>query len=505
MKPVLLCILDGVGINNSDYGNAVKHANTPTLASLWREYPHSILEASEEAVGLPNGQMGNSEVGHTNIGAGRIVYQPLQLINEKIKNGEFYTNENILETINHVKNNNSSLHILGLLSDGGVHSHINHLLSLIDLAKKENITNLYIHCFLDGRDTLPRVALNYLDILDKKLKEVGMGSIATISGRYYAMDRDNRWDRIESSYKAIVDGIGEEYINYQEVINSNYQRDIDDEFVIPAVLEKNGIIKDNDGLICFNFRPDRLRELFSALTNEENYFERTKLNNLNLTTMFPVSNEVICKNAYTHQILNNTLGEYLASNNIKQLRIAETEKYAHVTYFFDGGLEKELNGCTRILIDSPKVATYDLKPEMSAYEITDRLISEIENDKHDFIVLNFANGDMVGHTGDFSATVKALETVDSCVSKIIEVINKKGGTMIITADHGNSDEMLDKEGNVLTSHSLNKVPFIINNKNIKLKNGKLSDIAPTILKIMNLPIPEEMTGNVLIEGVHDVK
>ena len=306
-------------------------------------------------------------------------------------------------------------------------------------------------------------------------------------------------------YKAIVNGIGEEYSNYQEVINSNYQRDIDDEFVIPAVLDKNGIIRDNDGLICFNFRPDRLRELFSALTNNKNYFERTKLNNLNLTTMFPVSDEVICKNAYTHQVLNNTLGEYLASNNVKQLRIAETEKYAHVTYFFDGGLEKELNGCTRILIDSPKVATYDLKPEMSAYEITDRLINEIENDKHDFIVLNFANGDMVGHTGDFSATVKALETVDVCVSKILEVINKKGGTMIITADHGNSDEMLDKEGNVLTSHSLNKVPFIINDKNVKLKNGKLSDIAPTILKIMNLPIPEEMTGNVLIEGVNDVK
>ena len=500
MKPVLLCILDGVGINNSNYGNAVKHANTPNLASLWREYPHSSLDACGELVGLPNGQMGNSEVGHTNIGAGRIVYQPLQLINEKIKSGEFFSNENIINTINHVKDNNSNLHILGLLSDGGVHSHINHLLSLVDLVKEQGINKVYIHCFLDGRDTLPRVALNYLDILDKKIKEVGIGSIATISGRYYAMDRDNRWDRIDKAYRAIVNDEGEFYNNYREVIESNYQRDIDDEFVIPSVIDKEGMIKDNDGLICFNFRPDRLRELFSALTNNEiNTFGRTKLNNLKLVTMLPVSDEVICSNAYQLETLDNTLGEYLANNNVKQLRIAETEKYAHVTYFFDGGIEKELNGCTRILIPSPKVATYDLKPEMSAYEVTDKLIEELNQDKYDFMVLNFANGDMVGHTGDFNATVKALETVDVCLGKIINTINDKEGILIVTADHGNSDEMLDKEGNVLTSHSLNKVPFIINQKNIKLKNGKLADIAPTILKLMNLPIPKEMTGNILIE------
>ena len=500
MKPVLLCILDGVGINNSNYGNAVKHSNTPNLASLWREYPHSSLDACGELVGLPNGQMGNSEVGHTNIGAGRIVYQPLQLINEKIKSGEFFSNENIINTINHVKDNNSNLHILGLLSDGGVHSHINHLLSLIDLVKEQGINKVYIHCFLDGRDTLPRVALNYLDILDKKIKEVGIGSITTISGRYYAMDRDNRWDRIDKAYRAIVNGEGEFYNNYREVIESNYQRDIDDEFVIPSVIDKEGMIKDNDGLICFNFRPDRLRELFSALTdNEINTFGRTKLNNLKLVTMLPVSDEVICSNAYQLETLDNTLGEYLSNNNVKQLRIAETEKYAHVTYFFDGGIEKELNGCTRILIPSPKVATYDLKPEMSAYEVTDKLIDEIKQDKYDFMVLNFANGDMVGHTGDFNATVKALETVDVCLGKIINAINDKEGILIVTADHGNSDEMLDKEGNVLTSHSLNKVPFIINQKNIKLKNGKLADIAPTILKLMNLPIPKEMTGNILIE------
>ena len=500
MKPVLLCILDGVGINKETYGNAVKHANTPVLASLWRDYPHSSLEASGELVGLPSGQMGNSEVGHTNIGAGRIVYQPLQLINEKIKNKEFFSNENIINTINHVKNNNSSLHILGLVSDGGVHSHINHLLSLLDLVKEQGISNVYVHCFLDGRDTLPRVALNYLNILDNKLKELNIGSIATISGRYYAMDRDNRWDRIDIAYKAIVNGVGEEYNNYNDSIESNYKRNIDDEFVIPSVINKNGMIKNNDGLICFNFRPDRLRELFSVLTNNNvNTFERTKLSNLNLVTMLPVSDEVICTNAYKMEELNNTLGEYLANNNINQLRIAETEKYAHVTYFFDGGVEKEINNCTRILIPSPKVATYDLKPEMSAYEITERLIEEINKDKYQFIVLNFANGDMVGHTGDFKATIKALEVVDECLGKLLNVINDKEGTIIVTADHGNSDEMLDKEGNILTSHSSNKVPFIINRKNIKLKNGKLADIAPTILKLMDLPIPKEMTGNILIE------
>lgn len=500
MKPVLLCILDGVGINKDVYGNAVKQANTPVLADLWRNYPHSSLEACGELVGLPSGQMGNSEVGHTNIGAGRIVYQPLQMINEKIKTEEFFNNKNIINTINHVKNNNSNLHILGLLSDGGVHSHINHLLNLIDLVKNQGIKNVYIHCFLDGRDTLPRMSLTYLDILDKKLKQENIGTIATISGRYYAMDRDNRWDRINSAYKAIVDGEGEIYNNYREAVESNYQRNIDDEFVIPSVIDKNGMIKNNDGLICFNFRPDRLRELFSALTNNKvRTFERTILDNLNLVTMLPVSNEVICANAYQLETLDNTLGEYLANNNIKQLRIAETEKYAHVTYFFDGGVEKELNGCTRVLIPSPKVATYDLKPEMSAYEVTERLIEELNKDQYGFIVLNFANGDMVGHTGDFNATIKALETVDSCLGKIINAIDSKSGTIIVTADHGNSDEMLDKEGHILTTHSLNKVPFIINRKDIKLKEGKLADIAPTILKLMNLPIPEEMTGNILIE------
>lgn len=499
MKPLLLCILDGVGINPDQYGNAVKQANMPNFNYMLNNYSNCLLEASGELVGLPAGQMGNSEVGHTNIGAGRIVYQPLQLINEKIKDKSFFQNSEILDTLNHVKQNNSSLHLLGLVSDGGIHSHLQHLLSLIDMAKEQGIKKLYIHCFLDGRDTLPQNAIKYLDILNDKLKTSGIGSIATLSGRYYAMDRDNRWDRIAKAYNAIVNGCGEIYESYQTAIASNYNRNINDEFIIPCIIDQTGMIKDNDGLICFNFRPDRLRELFGVLTNGNiNAFEHSKLQNLKLVTMFPVSDEVICTNAFNIEKLNNTLGEYISNCNLRQLRIAETEKYAHVTYFFDGGVEKQLAGCTRILIPSPKVATYDLKPEMSAYEITDKLLEELEADTYDFIVLNFANGDMVGHTGDFGATVKALETIDICLGKILRMINDKKWTMIVTADHGNSDVMLDEKGQIITSHSTNKVPFIINNKDYKLSDGKLADIAPTILKLMDLPIPKDMTGNVLI-------
>lgn len=499
MNPLLLCILDGVGINPNEYGNAVKQANMPNFNYMLNNYSNCLLEASGELVGLPAGQMGNSEVGHTNIGAGRIVYQPLQLINEKIKDKSFFQNSEILDTLNHVKQNNSSLHLLGLVSDGGIHSHLQHLLSLIDMAKEQGINKLYIHCFLDGRDTLPQNAIKYLDILNDKLKTSGIGSIATLSGRYYAMDRDNRWDRIAKAYEAIVNGHGEIYENYQTAIASNYNRNINDEFIIPCIIDQTGMIEDDDGLICFNFRPDRLRELFSVLTNDNiNTFERSKLQNLKLVTMFPVSAEVICTNAFKIEKLNNTLGEYIANCNLHQLRIAETEKYAHVTYFFDGGVEKQLAGCTKILIPSPKVATYDLKPEMSAYEITDKLLEEIKAGTYDFIVLNFANGDMVGHTGDFGATVKALETIDACLGKILRMINDKKWTMVLTADHGNSDVMLDEKGQIITSHSTNKVPFIINNRDYKLSDGKLADIAPTILKLMGLPIPKDMTGNVLI-------
>lgn len=499
MKPVVLCIMDGVGIRSEIRGNAFFEANTFNFDRLWKNYPHSLLEASGEKVGLPEGQMGNSEVGHLNIGAGRIVYQPLQLITENIKNRNIYNNENIVEVINHTKKNNSKLHVLGLLSDGGVHSHIDHLLGIIDMLKEFGIDNLYFHMFLDGRDTLPNVAYSYIDILEHKIKESGIGSIATISGRYYSMDRDNRWDRTKMAYDSIVSGVGEKYISSKEVIESNYNRNITDEFVIPAILDEKGLITDNDGLIVFNFRPDRLRQLFSALTNKNfDKFEKKDVNNLKLVTMMPVSEEVICKNAFKLESLNNTLGEYLSMKSISQLRIAETEKYAHVTYFFDGGVEKDLESCKRILIPSPKVATYDLKPEMSAKEVTDSLLGELDKNIYDIVILNYANCDMVGHTGKIDAAIKAVETVDNCLGKLYDKVSSMNGTLIVTADHGNCEYMLDDDNNVVTSHSTNKVPFIITNKNFELEDGKLADISPTILTILGIDIPSEMTGKSLI-------
>lgn len=499
-KPIVLCILDGVGIRQSKHGNAVSIASMPNFDNLAKTYPHSLLEACGENVGLPDGQMGNSEVGHTNIGAGRIVYQPLQLINEKIKNKTFFENKNILEVINHAKENNSKLHIMGLLSDGGIHSHIDHLFSIIDMCKKEGIQNLYIHAFLDGRDTLPSVSMEFLNKLQRKLQESQIGKIATISGRYYAMDRDNRWDRIKESYDVIVNNIGDKYPSFEEAIQKNYDNDITDEFIKPCIINENGFVDNNDGIIVFNYRPDRLRELFKAITNKEfNEFKTKKLENIKLVTMFLVSEEVICKNAFEHQKLNNIFGEYISKKGFKQLRIAETEKYAHVTYFFDGGKEIELKGCKRILIPSPKVATYDLKPEMSAIEITDKLLEEIDN--YDVVILNYANGDMVGHTGNLKATVLALETLDKCLGKLYNKVNELNGTLVITADHGNSDYMLDDNDNIITSHSMSKVPFIITNNKYELKNGKLSDIAPTILYMLNLKKPKEMTGENLITNI----
>ena len=498
MKPILLCILDGVGIRNEEKGNAFLKANKPNFDYLWNNYPHSLLEASGELVGLPEGQMGNSEVGHMNIGAGRIVYQPLQLINEKIKNKEFFENERFKEIFKHVKENRSNLHLFGLLSDGGIHSHINHLLALIDNAVNNNVEYIYLHMFLDGRDTLPSSAMKYLDILNEKINEYPNVKLATLAGRFYAMDRDNNWDRIKYAYDAITKAEGLNFDNYKEAIEASYAKEEYDEFVKPSILDANGIVKENDGLILFNIRPDRGRELFSVLTNKEfKGFDRPFIENLKLVTMMPLSNEVISKPAFENQVLDNTLGEFLQNNNLKQLRIAETEKYAHVTYFFDGGLEKDLNGCVRELIPSPKVATYDLKPEMSANEITDKLIDKMED--FDVIILNFANGDMVGHTGVIDAAVKAVETVDNCLGRIIKKIDELGGTLIVTADHGICDWMLDDEGNVITSHSTYPVPFIINRKDIELNDGKLADIAPTIVQLLNLEKPEEMTGNSLIK------
>lgn len=497
-KPILLAILDGFGLKNEEYGNAIYHANTENFDYLWKNYPHSKLEASGECVGLPHGQMGNSEVGHMNIGAGRIVYQPLELINSKIKDGTFFENKEIKAVLEHVKKNDSKLHIFGLLSDGGVHSHINHLFSIIDFCKREHIEKVYYHLFLDGRDTLPDSALNYLDKLNEKINETSLGKIATITGRFYAMDRDNRWDRVKAAYQNIVSGTGIEYDNYKGAILDSYEEKIYDEFVKPIVLDKTGLVEENDGLLVFNYRPDRLRELFSAITNPEfNGFERKLIPNLKLCTMMPVSEEVICTNAFHLDNLSNTFGEYISNLGYTQLRIAETEKYAHVTYFFDGGVEKDLPGCVRILIPSPKVSTYDLKPEMSAEEVTNTLLDKIEN--FDVIILNFANCDMVGHTGDFNAAVRAIETVDKQLGRIYKKVEELGGILLVTADHGNCEEMLDREGNKLTAHTTNLVPFIICEENYTLKDGKLGDIAPTMLRIMDIKVPEEMTGNSLID------
>ena len=499
MKKVLLCILDGVGLSNNVEGNAVYNANTKTLDKLFKKYPYSSLEASGELVGLPYGQMGNSEVGHMNIGAGRIVYQPLGLINAKIKDESFYQNKELLNIIEHVKNNDSKLHIMGLLSDGGIHSHINHIFALLELCKRNNLEKVYLHMFTDGRDTSPYSGEKYIKELEDKLEELNIGSIATLSGRYYSMDRDNNYDRVNLSYDAIVKGIGPRYEKALDAWKDNHAKNITDEFIIPSIIDERGIIQNNDGIIYANFRPDRIRELASAITNKEFMgFEREFLNNIKLATMMPVSSEVICNNAFKIEDLVNTLGEYVSDKNIKQLRIAETEKYAHVTYFFDGGIEKELKNCERILIPSPKVETYDLKPEMSAYEITDTLIKNIKKNNPELIILNFANGDMVGHTGNYDAAIKAVETLDKCLKKIIKKVDTKNYTIIITADHGNCEVMINNDGSINTQHTTNLVPFIVLDKNISLRDGKLGDIASTILDIMDIEIPKEMTGKSLI-------
>ncbi len=493
MKPLILCILDGVGVRKEKHGNALSEAKMPNLDYLLKTYPNSLLQASEKYVGLPNGQMGNSEVGHINIGTGQTIKQSIDIISDSIKDKTISQNTELLELINHVKTNHSDLHICGLLSNGGVHSHIDHLIGIIDTLKNQNL-NIYYHIFTDGRDTAPCESLKFIHKLEEKIKKTNCGKIATISGRYYSMDRDNRWDRIEKTYNEMT-SITKTY-DIDKKINEYYQNNITDEFIIPFSAS-NGIIKDGDGILVFNFRPDRLRELFSALTNPKfTSFKRKYINNLKLVTMMPVDKSVICSNMFSHPKINNYLGKVFEQNNLKQLRIAETEKYAHVTYFFDGENKDKLKNCDQLLIPSQKVATYDLKPEMSAYEITNKLLENIEN--YDIIILNYANGDMVGHTGNFKATIKALETIDKCLGKIYKKIMELNGIMIITADHGNCDKMIDKNGNIITSHSLSKVPLIITNKNIKLKNGKLSDIAPTILNLLNIKVPKEMTGENLI-------
>ncbi len=499
MKPLLLCIMDGVGIKDIEYGNAFKQANTPNFEYLLNTYPNCKIDASGKSVGLPAGQMGNSEVGHMNIGAGRIVYQPLEFINNAIEEKTFYQNKGLLEVMNHTKNNNSKLHLVGLISDGGVHSHINHLLSLLEMCKENEVERVYLHLFTDGRDVEPTSAYTYIEKVENKIKELNLGIIATIGGRYYGMDRDNNYDRLIKAYDVIVNEKGPRKDNIKEFIEESYKEGITDEFLIPTMFTTGGNISENDGVIAFNFRKDRLKELFTALTNKEfNDMEVTRFNNLKVITMMPVVESVKAPSAYEDPSLKNILGEYLETKGLSQLRIAETEKYAHVTFFFDGGKEVNYENEKKILIPSPKVATYDLKPEMSCYEVTDALLKEIEN--FDVIILNFANGDMVGHTGVLDAAIKAVEAVDYNLGRIYNKVKELNGTMIITADHGNCEEMLDENGNVLTAHTTNLVHLIITDKNLKLHDGKLGDIAPTMLDLLKLDIPEEMTGRSLLDN-----
>jgi len=480
MKPVLLCILDGVGIREEKLGNAFKNANTPNFDFLWENYPHAVLNASEEYVGLPKGQMGNSEVGHTNIGAGRIVYQSLELINKSFKNHEIDNNEKLLEIFSYVKKNNKKLHIMGLTSDGGIHSHIDHLNGIISIAQKHGLEDkIFIHAITDGRDTLYNSSYSYIE----KLKSQ---NIASISGRYYAMDRDKRYERTNLYFDTIT-GNNITNMSIKDYINNSYANNETDEFIKPALFIKDGKIEKDDALIWINFRPDRAIQIVNKIISYG-----TKV-----LTMMKINNEISAPYLFSHEKIKNTLGEYLSNLGYTQARIAETEKYAHVTYFFDGGETLNLKGCDQILIPSPKVATYDLKPEMSAYEITDTLLAKIDN--YDFIILNFANGDMVGHTGNYEKTIEAVEHVDICLGKIINKINEKHGLLIITADHGNCDYMFDKEGNIITSHSLSVVPFIVMKKDLTLTNGNLSDIASTILELCNIDIPKEMTGKSLIK------
>ena len=480
---VLLTILDGAGLRDEVKGNAFKQAKKTNFDYLWNNYPHTELLASGEDVGLPKGQMGNSETGHLNIGAGRIVYQPLELINKSIDDRSFYENEVLLDIMKYAKNNSKKLHFIGLISDGGVHSHINHLKNLLKMAKSNNVEEIYMHLITDGRDTLMDSGYKYVSEIEK----LDIGSVATICGRYYTMDRDKNYDRTLKGYKLMTEGISREYKNSKDVFDDSYKNGIYDEFIEPSLLNKNGLIEKDDAVIWFNFRPDRAIQILSYLENITSH----------IATMMFVSNDIKAPFAFKLNDLKNTFGEYISDMGLKQLRIAETEKYAHVTYFFDGGVEKKLNGCDRILVHSPKVATYDLKPEMSAYEVTDKLLENMN--KYDVIILNFSNPDMVGHTGNMSSTNKAVEVVDENLGKIYEKACELGFTLLVTADHGNSEYMIDENNNPVTSHTTNKVPFIVCDKNLQLNEGRLSDIAPTMLELLRLGKPKEMTGESLIK------
>jgi len=505
-KPVMLMILDGYGLSEHVEGNAVLAARKPNLDKIFREYPNTVLDASGMSVGLPEGQMGNSEVGHLNIGAGRVVYQSLTKITKSIADGDFFENKALNKAIDNALKNNSSLHLLGLLSPGGVHSHTDHIKGLLKLCKLRGLSRVCLHAFLDGRDVPPSSAREYIKDIEGYMEEIGVGTIATISGRYYAMDRDNRWERVKLAYDAIVLGKGEKAQSALQALDNSYSKGVTDEFVLPTVLTVGGepaaSIKSGDSVIFFNFRPDRARELTRALNDKVfTGFEREKLD---LTFVTMTEYDITLENvevAFGPECIKNTLGEYLSSLGKTQLRIAETEKYAHVTFFFNGGVEAPNKNEERVLIPSPKVATYDMKPEMSAYEVCEEVIRRIDSDKYDFIVINFANPDMVGHTGVFEAAKKAVEVVDECIGKIVDKILAKDGVVCITADHGNAEMMTDIiTGKTMTSHTTDPVPFIYVSREPKplRDKGILADIAPTLLQVMGVEVPEEMTGKSLI-------
>ena len=501
-RPVLLCIMDGFGKNESTNGNAIAAAKKPNLDKIVSENPLTFIGASGLDVGLPDGQMGNSEVGHTNIGAGRVVYQELTRITKSIQDGDFFTNEALVGAMENCKKNSSALHLMGLMSDGGVHSHNTHLYGIMELAKRSGVDKVYIHCFMDGRDVPPTSGKDYLAELYKKCDEIGVGEIATVMGRYYAMDRDNRWERVVKAYKAMTEGEGVKFDCACKMMEESYANDVTDEFIVPAVSEKAVPVKDNDSIVFFNFRPDRAREITRAFVDPAfSGFEREQLKGLYYVCM--TQYDATMPNvhvAFKPETLENTFGEYISDKGLKQLRIAETEKYAHVTFFFNGGVEKQYPGEDRILVKSPAVATYDLQPEMSAYEVTDKLLAAIDSDKYDAIILNYANCDMVGHTGVFDAAVKAVEAVDTCVGKIVDAVAAKGGVTLITADHGNADKMYEADGSPFTAHTTNPVPFIVVGYPCELREGgRLCDIAPTMLKIMGLEQPKEMTGVSIIK------
>ena len=504
-KPVALIIMDGFGESNSTVGNAVKAANTPNLDRIEKTYPTTLIKASGLDVGLPDGQMGNSEVGHTNIGAGRIVYQDLTRITKSIQDGDFFTNEVLNGAMENAKEH--ALHIMGLLSDGGVHSHIDHLKALIKMAKEKGVERVYVHAFTDGRDTDPQSGLSYAKEIEACMAETGVGQFATVNGRYYAMDRDKRWDRVKKCYDALVRGEGNKATSATIAIEDSYQKEVFDEFVEPTVIVNNdtpiATIGENDSVIFFNFRPDRAREITRAIVDPDfDGFETEKINTY--FVCFTNYDETMpnVKIAFKKEPLVNTFGEVVSKNGLKQLRIAETEKYAHVTFFFNGGEEKQYPGEDRILVPSPKVATYDLQPEMSAPIVTEKVVEAINEDKYNAIILNFANPDMVGHTGSLPAAIKAVETIDECVQKVVDAMLAHNGTILITADHGNCEQMIDyKTGEPHTAHTTNPVPLILvtNDETLKVKSGKLADLAPTMLEILGIEKPEEMTGESILE------